>query len=191
MPDKSKKNPQRKSHWTKSDLEGFYYKLQDEICQVLGKALGWYPWYKDDQKNFPGATEADGVCVGEHVAESMADEVAGEIKRLRFQVREAHAELRACARDYDMMNCMIVQHNKLIGKIVSSRDFKWKLSLELIPFAAWHEFTSGPSNVAETLRLISVHIPNDKLDVDKAREWLRSSKPGDINERLRADGTPV
>jgi hypothetical protein len=52
------------------------------IEQTLGKALG-YPWYKDDQKNFPESTEADGVCVGEHVAESIASEAASEIVRLR------------------------------------------------------------------------------------------------------------
>jgi hypothetical protein len=50
-------------------------KQDDEICQTLGKALG-YPWYKDDQKNFPGATEEHGVCVGDHVAESLAMEAA-------------------------------------------------------------------------------------------------------------------
>lgn len=56
----------------------------DEICQTLGKALG-YPWFKDDQKNFPGATEAIGVCVGEHVAESLADETARKIAALRAE----------------------------------------------------------------------------------------------------------
>lgn len=47
----------------------------DEICQIAGKALG-YPWFKDDQKNFPGATVEDGVCVGDHVAESIVEELA-------------------------------------------------------------------------------------------------------------------
>lgn len=57
--------------------------MQDgEVCQTLGKALG-YPWYKDDQKNFPGATEEHGVCVGEHVAESIAAEAAKRIEALR------------------------------------------------------------------------------------------------------------
>ena len=51
---------------------------EQEVQQVLGKALG-YPWYKDDQKNFQGATEADGVCVGEHVSASIADEAAQRI----------------------------------------------------------------------------------------------------------------
>lgn len=57
----------------------------DEVCQILGKALN-YPWFKDDQKNFPGATAAEGVCVGEHVAATIAHEAALEIVRLRGQV---------------------------------------------------------------------------------------------------------
>jgi hypothetical protein len=51
-----------------------------EVEQTLGKALG-YPWYKDDPDNFPDATEADGVCVGEHVPESIALEAANTIAR--------------------------------------------------------------------------------------------------------------
>ena len=58
-----------------------------EIEQILGKVLG-YPWFKDDQKNFPGATEADGVCVGEHVPETIAEAAASEIVRLRAEVDE-------------------------------------------------------------------------------------------------------
>jgi hypothetical protein len=46
-------------------------KESEEIEQILGKALG-YPWYKDDLKNFPNATETDGVCVGDHTAWSLA-----------------------------------------------------------------------------------------------------------------------
>ena len=45
------------------------------IEQTCGKVLG-YSWFKDDQKNFPGATEKDGVCVGEHVAETIVSELA-------------------------------------------------------------------------------------------------------------------
>jgi len=60
-------------------------KSDDDICQILGKALG-YPWFKDDQKNFPGATEDHGVYVGEHVAETLAEEAARKIAALRAQV---------------------------------------------------------------------------------------------------------
>lgn len=56
-------------------LEDACIKSNEDICQTLGKVLG-YPWFKDDQKNFPGATEENGVCVGEHVAESIAMEAA-------------------------------------------------------------------------------------------------------------------
>jgi hypothetical protein len=56
-----------------------------EVEQTLGKALG-YPWFKDDRANFPDATEADGVCVGEHVPESIALEVANKIKELEAEL---------------------------------------------------------------------------------------------------------
>ena len=53
----------------------------EEIEQILGKALG-YPWFKDDPKNFPNATEADGVCVGIETAWSLAMIAADKIKEL-------------------------------------------------------------------------------------------------------------
>ena len=60
-----------------------------EIQQSLGKALG-YPWYKDDPKNFPGSTEKDGVCVGDHVAETLAMEAARKINDLQLAVFHAN-----------------------------------------------------------------------------------------------------
>lgn len=62
--------------------------LNDEVSQTLGRALG-YPKFCDDQKNFPGATDADGVCVGDHVAESLAAEASKEIERLRAMLSAA------------------------------------------------------------------------------------------------------
>jgi len=62
-----------------------------EIEQTCGKVLD-YPWFKDDQKNFPGATEKDGVCVGDHVAETIAAELArkyGEAKQRIKRLEEA------------------------------------------------------------------------------------------------------
>ena len=53
----------------------------NDIEQILGKALG-YPWYKDDPKNFPNATEADGVCVAPNTAASLAMEAADRIRDL-------------------------------------------------------------------------------------------------------------
>jgi hypothetical protein len=52
-----------------------------DIQQTLGKALG-YSRFADDPKNFPDATEADGVCVGDHVAASLAAEAADRIETL-------------------------------------------------------------------------------------------------------------
>lgn len=56
-------------------LEHGIAKQNQEIEQTCGKVLG-YPWFKDDQKNFPGATEKDGVCVGDHVAATIVSELA-------------------------------------------------------------------------------------------------------------------
>ncbi len=81
----------------------------DDICQTLGKALG-YPWYKDDQSNFPGATEENGVCVGEHVAASIAAEAAKRLDALKSERDELLREkerlgevLRECQRTLAMM----------------------------------------------------------------------------------------
>lgn len=63
-------------------LKSAYAKELHAIEQILGRALD-YPWFKDDPDNFPGATEADGVCVGEHTAVSLADEAAKTIEMLR------------------------------------------------------------------------------------------------------------
>jgi hypothetical protein len=57
-----------------------------EIEQTCGKALG-YPWFKDDQKNFPGSTEADGVCVGEHVAETIVMELANKYTAAQERIK--------------------------------------------------------------------------------------------------------
>ena len=57
-----------------------------EISQIIGKLLG-YPWYKDDQKNFPGATEENGVCVGEHVAVTLVMEIIDKYKKLEEELK--------------------------------------------------------------------------------------------------------
>jgi len=60
-------------------------KSNDDIGQTLGRALG-YPKFCDDQQNFPGATEANGVCVGDHVAESIAVEAARRIEDQALEI---------------------------------------------------------------------------------------------------------
>ena len=64
-----------------AELDRSLRQQNHEVCQTLGKALH-YAWFKDDQANFPGATEADGVCVGDHVAETLATEAAKRIAAL-------------------------------------------------------------------------------------------------------------
>lgn len=69
-----------------------------EITQLCGKALG-YPWFKDDQKNFPGATERDGVCVGEHVAVTIVMELVAAYKALKQSYgprTPKHSQARHC-----------------------------------------------------------------------------------------------
>lgn len=62
-------------------LEKAFSKQNEEVCQTLGQALG-YPWYMSDLTNFPDATEENGVCVGDHVVESIATEAAKHIEAL-------------------------------------------------------------------------------------------------------------
>lgn len=69
-------------------------KTEEEIQQTLGKALG-YPWYKDDQKNFPAATEEHGVCVGDHVAETLAMEAARTITEQAKRIIHLREQLKA------------------------------------------------------------------------------------------------
>lgn len=70
-------------HKDKKDLhiEGMYKELH-ECEQIAAQALG-YPWFKDDQKNFPGATEKHGVCIGEHVTSTIVQELASAYLKLR------------------------------------------------------------------------------------------------------------
>ena len=74
-----------------SRLRDALSRTNDEISQTLGKALG-YPRFSDDQKNFPGAT-GDDVCVGEHVAETLAMD-----EKLAFAAKVVSAARRFMAR---------------------------------------------------------------------------------------------
>jgi hypothetical protein len=72
------------------ERDGYRWHLR-ECEQIAGKALG-YPWYKDDPSTFPGATEADGVCIGEHVGDTIVAELASTfaaVKAERERMREA------------------------------------------------------------------------------------------------------
>lgn len=81
-------------------------KEQWEAEQVLGKALG-YPWYKDDPQNFPDATEADGVCTGEHTLVTIAMEAASRLKREAVELTK------------DELNSLRAQMANAMGDIVT------------------------------------------------------------------------
>jgi hypothetical protein len=99
-----------------------YAKSNDQVCQSLGKALG-YPWFKDDQVNFPRSTEADGVCVGEHVAESIADEAASrisaliaEVAALRGEREDAVQVIEAEREDRELVEDRLNDYGKSVAK---------------------------------------------------------------------------
>ena len=100
-------------------------KQNDEICQILGKALG-YPWFKDDQKNFPGADETNGVCVGEHVAESIASEAASRLAALEQVAKELEfvfcepIDLENPPAFSDLLDHHIQAHN-VLARLVTER----------------------------------------------------------------------
>lgn len=69
-----------------------YQRHLRECEQIAGKALG-YPWFRDDQENFPGATEDDGVCIGEHVGDTIVAELADAYAKVRVRAARAEAEV--------------------------------------------------------------------------------------------------
>jgi chromosome segregation ATPase len=69
-----------------------FSEYDNRIQQELGKELG-YPWFKDSQEHFPGATESNGVCVGDHVGETLAIEAAEKIRELRAEVEKVQERL--------------------------------------------------------------------------------------------------
>jgi predicted metal-dependent phosphoesterase TrpH len=71
-----------------------FSEYDNRIQQELGKKLG-YPWFKDSQEHFPGATEASGVCVGDHVGGTLAIEAAEKIRDLRAEVEKLKEQLYA------------------------------------------------------------------------------------------------
>jgi hypothetical protein len=73
-------------------LKAAYSRLNDEVMQILGRALG-YPKFVDDQVTFPGATEADGICPGDMVAEAMAEQAAARIRELKAECERLRGAL--------------------------------------------------------------------------------------------------
>ncbi len=72
------------------ELERRYYALLQELFQVeqiLGLALG-YPRYADDPKNFPDATEFDGICVGEMTPGLLAEQMVQRLAKKEAELEE-------------------------------------------------------------------------------------------------------
>ena len=91
----------------------------NRIEQAIGKVLG-YPAYKNDQKNFPNATEANGVCVGDHVAESLVMELVGRFKELEADIEE----LKILNQNND--KAIRADQNKKIGDAIDKTENPYK-----------------------------------------------------------------
>ena len=153
--------------------ENFYknacVKTEDEIQQILGKALG-FPRYVDDQKNFPGATEKDGVCVGEHVAATLAMQIAGEHARMKKALEEIHGWLVCSAittaEDF-MQNCA---------------DMESKARLALNPRDVWAGDYVTRVFAGAPMRMKVTKISKDRIH---CRDWVFSMQNGaEIDEEL-------
>jgi len=62
-------------------IAGYQHHLR-ECEQIAGRALE-YPWFADDQNNFPGSTYDDGVCIGDHIGDSIVQELADAYTKLK------------------------------------------------------------------------------------------------------------
>jgi hypothetical protein len=123
-------------------LEDGIARESHDIEQSLGIALG-YPWYKDDPKNFPDATEESGVCVGEHVPASIAAEAARRITELEAVIADLEAEV--CGRSNEIAR--LLAENAELRKdkerfITDLRNRVKELNLKLSTcFPVSHQYT--------------------------------------------------
>ena len=129
----------------------------EEIEQILGKALG-YPWYKDDPKNFPNATEADGVCVGDHTAWSLTVCASHKIKML--EIREQDKQ-----------------------KIIDEQREEIKVLREGLSLAASNIGNGSGASPQASLEFLTVEVPAEiKLVCENYRREIKFLK--DQNEKL-------
>lgn len=95
-------------------LVNAYAKDHEDLCQTAGKALG-YPWFKDDQKNCPGATDADGVCVGEHVADTIVEELAKKYEEANRRIKWLISERDTARAQADMKYLLRAELEEMLG----------------------------------------------------------------------------
>jgi hypothetical protein len=101
-----------------------------EIEQILGRALG-YPRYADDQKNFPDAADAEGVCVGEHttICKAMAVLDADvSIHALPHRKGEhfGRCGTRTNALKRDSSASSISQSRPIFSALIAPRRISWR-----------------------------------------------------------------
>lgn len=77
-----------------------YQKDNDEVVQEVGKTL-LYPWYKNDQVNFPGSTIEDGVCTGEHVSVTIVKELIDAYQKVQVEASDLTMKLTSKTAAYD------------------------------------------------------------------------------------------
>jgi len=92
-----------------------------QIEQILGKALG-YPWYKDDPKNFPNATEADGVCVAPNTAASLAMHVADRIKMMDIRELDKQRIIDEQREDIASLKESVEYYSDLADNLMQTRE---------------------------------------------------------------------
>ena len=137
------------------------------VEQIAGQALG-YPWFKDDQKNFPGATEADGVCIGEHVAGTIVQELAS--KRATLQA------------DNECKDSLIETLQAQLRQVEGERDHAKKMEAvqkEVADNQTWH---------VQTLRQLVAALP--VVEVDGVIVWAAPDESGwFVSKRPAPTGT--
>jgi hypothetical protein len=107
-------------------IKGYQHHI-DEAEQEAGKALG-YPWYKDDQKNFPGATEENGVCIGEHVVDTIVAKLAAvavqEVaKHKNVTIADLEARLAEAEDQVSAFTTLFgAKPAELVGRLERERD---------------------------------------------------------------------
>jgi hypothetical protein len=150
----------------------------DDVCQTLGRVLG-YPWFKDDQVNFPGATVDNGVCVGDHVAPSIAAEAATVIATLRVErdrLKSENASLSAIVERLGDMS------SKLDAAYCSLADVRMELGVRNEQFqlanantAAVIEINARLARENATMRKALTEIMNAATEwceaVDRGTAW--------------------
>lgn len=95
-----------------TEQENRHILMSYNVEQTLGKIL-CYPWYKDDKKNFPDATEEDGVCVGEDTIETLADRAAERIRHLEEEISALREQQHKLAITVDKQTLRIAE---LVGE---------------------------------------------------------------------------